>query len=263
MKTFTLNSTLPKSKKSLLLKYAGLFDDPYEWCVLERIYFACNTQPNRKWVCRFSYLMKTTPIKRDQTLRSTLNRLVEKHFLEKVEYGKPIKVNGVLTQRFQYICNQEQIDKMILEMLKKSPTNSWEESHDLVGVSPTNSEEISHALVGYSQEESKVSIEKDNSNANHFGGNPSKCSASSPSLIKAPHMGEVNIPLPLNRGTNEMEYFHYVKSLNVDAQIVAQRIIDDKIKYHKENDLTIVPKQIIKAAQLKLTQMSARGQVKI
>ena len=155
------NSCLPQKKKSLLLKHAGLFDDPYEWCLLERIYFACNTTPNRKWVCRFSYLMDHTPIKQNKTLTATLKRLHTKGFVEKVEFGKPI--GKKLTQRFQYTAAQKTIDELIEKMVKKGPVISDQGSSHLTGTSPVISPSQSSHLTPYSQEESQLLKEKEES----------------------------------------------------------------------------------------------------
>jgi hypothetical protein len=102
--------------------------------------------------------MAHTPIKQHKTLTSTLNRLHAKGFVEKVEFGKPI--GKTLVQRFQYVAYQSTIDRLILEMVRSSDPSQLGQ---MTPVSPVNSPQMSGQMTLYSQEESKVSIEKDNS----------------------------------------------------------------------------------------------------
>ena len=113
--------TPPLKKKTLLLKYAGSFNDTFEWCVLERVYYACNLQPNRKWTCRFSYIEKNTSVKNHKSISAALDRLYKKHLVDRKEYAKPTEKNP--KQRYQYTASQANIDKLLVA----NATRTWGE----------------------------------------------------------------------------------------------------------------------------------------
>jgi hypothetical protein len=84
-----MNTEMKKSNR-LLIQTAGLFNCPYEWCILDFVYWKSNTQRDRRWICRMKPIQETTPLRRIETITDALDRLCGRQIgFSKVPFGKP------------------------------------------------------------------------------------------------------------------------------------------------------------------------------
>ena len=110
-----------KRTNRLPIQVGALFTDPYEWCLIDWVYWKTNTQSNRQWTCRLIPIQKNTPIKRQQTILDVLERLLPMNLgLTKKPFGKPQprrygKNNKTVEvrQSYEYIFNAIDFDKWL------------------------------------------------------------------------------------------------------------------------------------------------------
>jgi hypothetical protein len=99
-----------KRTNRLPIQVGALLTDPYEWCLIDWIYWKTNTQHDRQWICRATPIQENTPIKRLETILEVLERLVIKNIgFTKEAFGKPQKrrsgksrENVEVKQSYQY-----------------------------------------------------------------------------------------------------------------------------------------------------------------
>ena len=79
-----------KANHRLWLQVGGFFRCPYEWCIVDFVYWRSNTQPDRRWVCRMKPIQETTPVKRIETITDALERMCKREMgFYKIPFGPP------------------------------------------------------------------------------------------------------------------------------------------------------------------------------
>lgn len=109
-----------ESGKRLFLQTGGLFSCPYEWCIVDFVYWRSNTQLDRRWTCRMKHIQHNTPAKRIETITDVLDRMCGRSMgFSKVPFGKPQhrRCGKGLTadpkQSYQYIFDAKVFDEWL------------------------------------------------------------------------------------------------------------------------------------------------------
>jgi hypothetical protein len=117
-----------EGKHPLPRQTAGLFTDPYEWCLVDWIYWRSHTRTNRKWTCTMEPIQENTPVKHLETITATLERLCGKAMgFSKVPFGKPQKrraKGGTFTepkQSYQYSFDAIVFEAWLENTLNQQP----------------------------------------------------------------------------------------------------------------------------------------------
>ena len=119
-----MKSDKPNGKHRLLIQYGGLFNCPYEWCIVDFVFWKSNTRANRRWTCCMKPIQETTPVKRIETITAGLDRLCERGMgfskipfnTQRRRYGKG-RQEVEVRQSFQYIFDA----KLFEQWLEKQP----------------------------------------------------------------------------------------------------------------------------------------------
>ena len=90
--------------KRLPLQTMALFDSPHEWCLIDFLYFRSNLKQD--FICRLSTIRKNTPLKVQETIIATLNRMVVKGWVTKSTHPLNYRKN-------KYIFNRAAFDEWL------------------------------------------------------------------------------------------------------------------------------------------------------
>ncbi len=110
----------------LSIDVAALFECPYQWCIVDLVYFRASVN-HGKWDCAVNHILQYSPVKRYETVLDTLERLVARNMgFTKIPFGKPQRrrmgkgrTTVIEVQSYQVVFDQSVFNKWLIAELEK------------------------------------------------------------------------------------------------------------------------------------------------